>query len=224
MKLKFIILFAFIVGYGGGLFVDIAAHGNESKILHVMETGEIDERWIPFQSTTGLSYGLELLKINSFERPYTPSPFIQYAELSESAQQIIGSVFVEFTIGSETKETESGNEFFTTIISECKFSSSDDIPFDTCVICTLTNSTDTPLARGQVDLPDGYNAGDVVPIGINDILEEEGNDPKKLERVMIDICDNREAPQNLSESPVDSLLDELLDSDLKQDESMEEGN
>ena len=69
MKLKFIILFAFIVGYGGGLFVDIAAHGNESKILHVMETGEIDERWIPFQSTTGLTYGLELLKINSFERP-----------------------------------------------------------------------------------------------------------------------------------------------------------
>ena len=79
------------------------------------------------------------------------------------------------------------------------------------------------MARGNVTLP-YYNATDVVPIEITDVLEEGGNDPKKLERVMIDICDGREAPQNLSESPADALLDELLDINRNQDESMEEGN
>lgn len=218
MKIKWLIVFAFIMGYSGGLFVDVAAHGNESKILHAVETGEVDERWIPFRSTSTLNaYGMELLKITSFERPPS-SPLIQYAELSESSQEIISSVFVDFTLASVKNDPDeipsSGDEYFTTAIGECNFSSKEDIPHDTCVICTLTGGPDPEgepikLAQGKTELPLGYESPAIIPVEITDILVEGGNDPKNLVGVTIHICHSEEMSENLSASPAESFIDQL---------------
>ena len=219
MKIEWLIVVAVIVGYSGGLVIDVAAHGNESKILHVMETGEVDERWVPFSSTSVLAVsGFDFVKVPSFENP-TSSPLLKYAELSESSQEIIHSVFVDLTLVSVENDPDefplTGDEFFTTEIAECIFSSKDSIPHDTCVVCTLTGELEGErinLAQGKTDLPFGYESGVPIPVEITNILVENGNDPKNLVGVTIDICHSEAQSENLSASPAESFIDDLSDS------------
>jgi hypothetical protein len=123
---------------------------------------------------------------------------INYAQLAEDTQILIGHGTISFGLGSTLIDPDgipnTHDEYFTGGITQCNFHSFDDVPLNTCVLCTLTsieeNGEYTPLAQGQIDLPYGYVASTTLEIPITDFAFEGANDFNYVDGVIVQLCDN----------------------------------
>jgi hypothetical protein len=125
-------------------------------------------------------------------------PMINYAQLAEDTQILIGHGTISFGLGSTLIDPDgipdTHDEYFTGGITQCNFHSFDDVPLNTCVLCTLIsieeNGEHIPLAQGQIDLLDGYVASTTLEIPITDFKFEGANDFNYVDGVIVQLCDN----------------------------------
>jgi len=195
MKLKWIILIIVVVGYFSGVILDAIAMGDDSKLIKLLTTGSLDSSWIPFSTT---QEKLSLLGILDNSAYSFVAPMINFAQLSEDTQILIGHGTISFGLGSTLIDPDgipdSQDEYISGGITQCNFHSYDDVPLNTCVLCTLTsieeNGEHIPLAQGQIDLPDGYHASSRLEIPITEYAFPEANNYNYVDGVIVQLCDN----------------------------------
>jgi len=195
MKLKWIILILAVGSYSTGVVLDGIAMGDDSKLMKLLTTGSLDSSWIPFSTT---QEKLSLLGILDSSDYSFVVPMINYAQLAEDTQILIGHGTISFGLGSTLIDPDgipdTHDEYFTGGITQCNFHSFDDVPLNTCVSCTLTsieeNGEHILLAQGQIDLPDGYVASSKLEIPITDFAFEGANDYNYVDGVIVQLCDN----------------------------------
>ena len=195
MKFKWIILIIVIAGYSSGVVLDSIAMGDDSKLIKLLTTGSLDSNWIPFSTTQEKFSLLGILDNSAYSFVV---PLINYAQLAEDTQILIGHGSISFGLGSTLIDPDgipdTHDEYFTGGINQCNFHSFDDVPLNTCVLCTLTsieeNGEHTLLAQGQIDLPNGYQASTTLEIPITDFKFEGASDFNNVDGVIVQLCDN----------------------------------
>jgi len=224
MKLKWMILILVVGGYSTGVVLDGIAMGDDSKLMKLLTTGSLDSSWIPFSTT---QEKLSLLGILDNSAYSFVVPMINYAQLAEDTQILIGHGTISFGLGSTLIDPDgipdTRDEYFTGGITQCNFHSFDDVPLNTCVLCTLTsieeNGEYTPLAQGQIDLPYGYVASTTLEIPITDFKFEGANDYNYVDGVIVQLCDNGlgctadfwQQEQSIESWPTSISLDETFE-------------
>jgi len=169
--------------------------GDDSKLMKLLTTGSLDNSWIPFSTTQEKLSLLGILDNSSYGFVV---PMINFAQLSEDTQILIGHGTISFGVDSTMIDPDgipnSRDEYFAGGITQCNFHSYDDVPLNTCVLCTLTsieeNGEHTPLAQGQIDLPDGYVASSKLEIPITEFAFEGANGFNYVDGVIVQLCDN----------------------------------
>jgi len=138
-----------MVGYLSGLMAEAAVEGEYSKINSLVNTGEFNETWIPFNLSP---------KINEFVATYgvlsASMGFLDNAEMSNLLD--FDSASIDFVIETVTRPYEDGTRYLVNRISECVFQT-DDFVVTTCIVCLLKNSTGDLIAKGQIDFPLGFD-------------------------------------------------------------------
>ena len=224
MKFWFFILILAVGGYLSGVVLDGIAMGDDSKLMNLLTTGSLDNSWIPFSTTQEKLDSLGILNYPSNDI----IPLIKYAHLAEGTQIIISHASIGFDVGSTLMDPDgipdSEDEYFVGGITQCNFHSFDDVPFNTCVLCTLTsieeNGEHTPLAQGQMDLPEGYQASSKLQIPITEHFFEAENDFNNVDGVVVQLCDNGlgctadfwQQEQSLESWPASILPDDTFES------------
>ncbi len=158
MKLIMFILMAVIVGYTSGLMAESMVEGEYSKVNSLVATGEFDERWIPFNLSP---------KITEFVATYgvlsASMGFLDNAEMSDILE--FDSANIDFVISTAKRTATDGTKYLVNRISECIFET-DDFVATTCIVCLLKNSTGDLIAKGQIDVPLGFNGPVEGPVSI----------------------------------------------------------
>ncbi|MDH3677516.1 MAG: hypothetical protein OEQ12_04360 [Nitrosopumilus sp.] len=195
MKFLWFILIIGVTSYFGGVVLDGVALDENSKLGHLLTTGTIDDRWIPFSATQEKLSLLGILDSTSYS---FMSPIVNYAQLAEGAQILISSASISFGIGSTLIDPDgipnSRDEFLADGISECNFHSFDSFSNSTCVLCTLTSVGETgehtPVAQGRMNLTDGYQGSTTLKIPITTLAFEGANDFSNVDGVNVQLCGN----------------------------------
>jgi hypothetical protein len=225
MKFWFFILILAVGGYLSGVVLDGIAMGDDSKLINLLTTGSLDSNWIPFSTTQEKLISLGILDNPSFSYVI---PLIKHAQLAEGTQVVISQASISFGVGSTLMDPDgipnSEDEYFADGITQCNFHSYDDVPFNTCVLCTLTsieeNGEHTYLAQGQMNLTNGYQASSKLEIPITEYAYEEANDFNNVDGVIVQLCDNGlgctadfwKQEQSLESWPASILPDETFES------------
>jgi hypothetical protein len=225
MKFWFFILILAVGGYLSGIVLDGIAMGDDSKLINLLTTGSLDSSWIPFSTTQEKLISFGILDNPSYSYVI---PLIKHAQLAEGTQVVISHASISFGVGSTLMDPDgipnSEDEYFADGITQCNFHSYDDVPFNTCVLCTLTsieeNGEHTPLAQGQMDLPDGYQASSRLEIPITEYAYEEANNFNNVDGVIVQLCDNGlgctadfwQQEQSLESWPTSILPEETFES------------
>jgi hypothetical protein len=181
--------------YFTGIVLDGVAMGDDSKLASLVEDGFSSDRWLPFSTTAEKLQLFGLIEDTLFGFSV---PLINYAELADDTQMMIGQGSVSFTLGSALSDPDgipnSSDEFFSDEITHCNFHSHDDVPVDTCVACTLasveSDGTKTLLAQGMMDLPDGYVASTSLEIPITEFAFDGANSINNVDGIIVQLCDN----------------------------------
>jgi len=109
---------------------------------------------------------------------------------------VIDQAAISFEIDVITVDPDSipntKDEFLINAVSQCVFSSNENISTETCVICTLTDSEQNFLGNGRVDLPEGYVATQSIPIEITELDFEGANDITNVHGVKLEVCSSNE--------------------------------
>jgi len=192
MRLIAFLLLAVMVGYLSGLMAESAVEGEYSKINSLATTGEFNERWIPFNLSP---------KINEFVATYgvlsASMGFLNNAEMSDILE--FDSANIDFVISTAKRTATDGTKYFVNRISECIFQT-DDFVATTCIVCLLKNSTGDLIAKGQIDVPLGFNGPVEGPVSIlmtefdntNNpplIFEADITDVRNVHAVSLAICE-----------------------------------
>ena len=176
MKTVFLLVLVFAVGYSSGLIAEATAHGEDSKLLRLFETGN-----------------LQSLLLN-----YPQLPIFNDAELAVTIlTDMIDKAMVDFTITQITvTSTIDGTPFFRNEITECIFETDDTITFDTCVICKITDGGEPAitLAEGRVDIPfpPGIEKNVIITVPLTRTWEEGARDVRNVHAVIIAVCDEED--------------------------------
>jgi len=88
--------------------------------------------------------------------------------------------------------TNTKDEYFINAISQCVFSSDENINTETCLVCTLTDSEQNSLGNGRVELPDGYVATQSITIEISELEFDGANDITNVHGVKLEVCSSNE--------------------------------
>jgi len=176
VKTVFLLVLVFAVGYSSGLIAEATAHGEDSKLLRLFETGN-----------------LQSLLLN-----YPQLPIFNDAELAVTMlTDMIDKAMVDFTITQITvTSTIDGTPFFRNEITECIFETDDTITFDTCVICKITDGGEPAitLAEGRVDIPfpPGIEKNVIITVPLTRTWEEGARDVRNVHAVIIAVCDEED--------------------------------
>ena len=181
--------------YSTGIILDGVAMGDDYKISSLVEDGFSSDKWLPFSTTAEKLQLFGLIEHTLFSFSV---PLINYAELADDTQMIISHGSISFTLGSTLSDPDgipnSSDEFFSDGITHCNFHSPDDVPVDTCVACTLssaeTDGTQTLLAQGMMDLPEGYVASTRLKIPITEFAFDGANNVNNIDGIIVQLCDN----------------------------------
>jgi len=115
---------------------------------------------------------------------------------SIAVSSVIDKASISFELDVITVDPDSipntKDEFFINAISQCVFSSDENINTETCLICTLTDSEQNSLGHGRVDLPDGYVSTQSIPIEISELEFDGANDITNVHGVKLEICSSNE--------------------------------
>jgi len=115
---------------------------------------------------------------------------------SIAVSSVIDQASISFELDVITVDPDSipntKDEFFINAISQCIFSSDEEINTETCLICTLTDSEQNSLGHGRVDLPDGYVATQSIPIEISELEFDGANDITNVHGVKLEVCSSNE--------------------------------
>jgi len=156
MKVIVFLLLAVVVGYTSGLMAESAVEGEYSKVQSLVNSGEFDERWIPFSLSQ---------KINEFTATYgVLSASMGFLENAEMMDPMINAE-IDFIIETATREAEDGSKYLVNRISECVFQA-DDLILTSCIICLLKDDTGTLIAKGQTDVGNGFEGPGDGPLSI----------------------------------------------------------
>jgi len=150
MRLIVFILMAVMVGYLSGLMAEAAIEGEYSKVQSLVNTGEFDERWIPFNLSP---------KINEFVATYgvlsASMGFLENADMTTFT-----NAEIDFVISTEQRTSViDGAKYLVNRISECVFET-DEFVFTSCIVCLLKDDTGTTIAEGKTDVGTGYDPAD----------------------------------------------------------------
>jgi len=150
MRLIVFVLMAVMVGYLSGLMAEVAVEGEYSKVQSLVNTGEFDERWIPFNLSP---------KINEFVSTYgvlsASMGFLENADMTTFT-----NAEIDFVISTEQRTSFiDGTKYLVNRISECVFET-DEFVFTSCIVCLLKDDTGTTIAEGLTDVGAGYDPAD----------------------------------------------------------------
>ena len=205
MKIAFSLIVIVILSYSTGMLLEVVAEGDESKILRLFNTGQVDEQWIPFFIDKDL-VKIGILKNNAMIEFNEIPSFIQLGELKRGGDDDddddddddkgpISAANVAFNIGVK-KIDVAGKKSLQNVIDICIFHSPDE-PFELCVICELLDDAGEIIGKGLVIEMGLYDPSESIEIPISSVPEPEfstdplKNDVQKVEGVNLVICETR---------------------------------
>ena len=174
-----------VSSYSAGLAFEVAANGDDSKFISLVQKGTIDQRWLPFFLSSSLA------SASNYETsvPFFSNSmgFLQNAEL-EVVVDLVENGYVDFVISVIHTEDVNGKPILRNDITECIFQTDGTVTFDTCVICQLLDENGDPSADGQKFLP-GIQPNVPITIPITNMDWENDRDVRLIHGVKIVICD-----------------------------------
>jgi len=145
-----------LYGFGVGLHLDLIDTGEMFHIENLVKNADLESQSNSLLSNAFMSTDVEGL--------------IQHASISLGLVKVLVDPSIE--------EPNSGDEYFDNLINECRFHSDESIEGNTCVLCKLVDpEINDVIAKGVIELPDGYEASDKVTIEFDepaDVMEAKG--------------------------------------------------
>jgi hypothetical protein len=190
MRTVFIFMSIAAISYSTGMLLEVAAEGAESKILRLLNTGQVEQNWIPFGPVGQMYQSMGVIGSATLEN-YNYPQLIEVGQMSED-QSPISVANVAFNIGV-IEFDNNGKKSLQNVVDRCIFHSQESF-FPLCVVCKLYDSTGTVLlGEGAVLELVGYSGSDTVEINISPVPEQSpgipaSNDVQNVERVRVEIC------------------------------------
>jgi len=145
-----------LYGFGIGLHLELIDTGEMFHLENIVKTADVDFKSNSLFSDAFMSTDVEGI--------------IQHASISLNLVNVLVDPSIE--------EPNSGDEYFDNLINECTFHSDESIEGNTCVLCKLVDpEIEDVIAKGIIELPDGYQASDKVTIEFDepaDVMESKG--------------------------------------------------
>jgi len=167
MKFLGLAILPIVVGYGGGLLLDVSAQSDESNIF------SLEDKIIQTQSY-----------IETFPFGGGPYLFIENAYLSET--DFFDHARIDFTISMEQKPDAT----FINKVTECIFETDVDVNTE-CVVCIFRDGLGVNIAKGEQFFESPYVANTPVVLEMNQFLNDDQyiTDVENVKSVKIGICE-----------------------------------
>jgi hypothetical protein len=183
-KLKKIWWFILVIGTGSflsGIALEGLAMENDSNLMNFLNSDQKDKTVNTLSNSEFKAFSV---------------PLIKNAQLAEHLEIFTPSATIGFdletTLVNPDGTPNNKDEYFTEGITQCIFHSFDDIPADSCLLCTITSIDEMgehiPLASGQIELPDGYLASNNLEIPLTEFSSDGANAIENVNGVSIQLC------------------------------------